>query len=37
MQKNNINVAIKVLTENMHNELLPLNEETLRLLIIKHP
>ena len=37
MQKCNANEAIKLYSENIHNRILPLNEETRRLLIIKHP
>ena len=37
MQKGNINGAIKILTNNMQNGILPLNEQTLQLLKQKHP
>ena len=37
MQKGNINGAIKLLTNNMENGILPLNENTLELLRQKHP
>jgi len=37
MHKGNINAAIKVLTNNMKNGILPLNNETLKLLKQKHP
>ena len=37
MQKGNINGAIKILTNNMENEILPINEDTLKLLHQKHP
>ena len=37
MQKGNVNGALKLLTENMQNGVLPLNEETLQTLVQKHP
>ena len=37
MQKGNINCAIKIITNNMQNGILPLNEQTLQLLKQKHP
>ena len=37
MQKGNINAAIKLLTNNMQNGILPLNDETLSQLKQKHP
>ena len=37
MSKGNINGALKLLTDNMHSGILPLNKETLELLIQKHP
>ena len=37
MQKGNINGALKILTNNMQNGILPINDETLRLLRQKHP
>ena len=37
MEKGNINGALKVLTDNMQNGILPLNDETLRLIHQKHP
>ena len=37
MQKVNVNTAIKRLAEKRHNGILPLNDEALRLLVIKHP
>ena len=37
MSKGNINGAIKLLTNNMGNGILPLNEETIRQLREKHP
>ena len=37
MQKGNVNGAIKLLTNNMKNGILPLNEQTLNLLKQKHP
>ena len=38
MQKGNVNGAIKLLTNNMHGGgVLPLNEETINLLHLKHP
>ena len=37
MQSGNINGAIKLLSNNMENGVLPLNEETLNLLYQKHP
>ena len=37
MRKGNVNAAINLLTENMRNGILPLNNETLNLLRLKHP
>ena len=37
MHKGNINGAMKILTNNMQNGILPLNENTLKLLQQKHP
>ena len=37
MEKGNVNGALKVLTNNMSNGILPLNDETLTLLKDKHP
>ena len=37
MQKGNVNGALKLLTDNMENGILPLNEETLAALRMKHP
>ena len=37
MQKGNINGAIKILTNNMENGILPINDNTLQLLRQKHP
>ena len=37
MRKGNVNAAINLLTENMRNEILPLNKKTLNLLRLKHP
>ena len=37
MQKGNVNGAIKLLTNNMQNGILPLNKETIALLKQKHP
>jgi len=36
MHKGNVNAAIKLLTDNMQNGILPLNDETLKLLKQKH-
>ena len=36
MMKGNVNAAISLLTENMRNGILPLNNETLNLLRLKH-
>ena len=36
MRKKNVNAAINLLTENMRNGILPLNNETLNLLRLKH-
>ena len=36
MRKGNVNAAINLLTENMRNGILPLNNETLNLLRLKH-
>ena len=37
MRKVNANVAINLLTETMRNRILPLNNKTLNLLLLKHP
>ena len=37
MQRGNVNKAIKVITNNMAGGVLPLNDETLNLLVQKHP
>ena len=37
MQKGDVNGALKLLTNNMANGILPLNEETLKLIKQKHP
>ena len=37
MQKGNVNGALRLLTNNMNNEILPLIDETLHLLHTKHP
>ena len=37
MSKGNVNGALKILTENMSNEILPLNDKTLKMLKQKHP
>ena len=37
MSKRNVNGALKLLTENMHSGILPLNKEMLELLVQKHP
>ena len=37
MKKGNINGALKLLSNNMQNGVLPLNEDTLKLLKQKHP
>ena len=37
MNKANVNGALKLLTENMSNGILPLNDKTLTLLKQKHP
>ena len=37
MQKGNVNGALKLLTDNMHNGILPINNETLMLIKEKHP
>jgi len=37
MMKGNVNGALKLLTENMQDGLLPLNDQTLELLRAKHP
>ena len=37
MQKFDVNGALKLLTNNMANGILPLNEETLKLIKQKHP
>ena len=37
MEKGNVNGAMKLLTDNMQNGVLPLNEQTLNMLKQKHP
>ena len=37
MQKGNVNGALKILTNNMSGGILPLTDETLQLLMLKHP
>ena len=37
MQRGNVNASIRLLTDSISHGVLPLNEETLRLLIQKHP
>ena len=37
MSKGNVNGTLKLLTDNMHSGMLPLNKETLELLVQKHP
>ena len=37
MKKGNINAAVKLLTNNMHDGIFPLNNETLNKLKEKHP
>ena len=37
MSKGNVNGALKILTENMSNEILPLNDKTLKMLKQKQP
>ena len=37
MRKGNVNGALKLLTNNMSNGILPLTDETLHLLRTKHP
>ena len=37
MQKGSVNGAVKLLTNNMQNAILPLNEETINILRLKHP
>ena len=37
MRKGNVNAAINLLTENIRNEMLPLNNETLNLLRLNIP
>ena len=37
MEKGNVNGAMKLLTDNMQNGVLPLNEQTLNMLKNKHP
>ena len=37
MQKSNVNGALRLLTNNMSNEMLPLSDETLQSLSLKHP
>ena len=37
MSKGNVNGALKLFTDNMYSGTLPLNKETLELLVQKHP
>ena len=37
VRKKNVNAAINLLTENMRNGILPLNNETFNLLRLKNP
>ena len=37
MQKGNVNGALKLLTNNMDHEILPLNDDTISKLKMKHP
>ena len=37
MKKGNVNAALKIVTNNMNNGILPLTEERLNSLKIKHP
>ena len=37
MHKGNVNVALKTWTSNMRSGILPVTEETLQLLELKHP
>ena len=37
ISKGNVNRALKLLTDNMNSGILPLNKETLELLVQKHP
>ena len=37
MQKSNVNVALRLLTNNMSNGILPLSDEILQILSLKHP
>ena len=37
MQKSNVNGALCILTNNMSNRILPLSDETLKILYLKHP
>ena len=37
MRKKKVNGAMKLLTDNIHGGILPLNKETLELLVQKHP
>ena len=37
MSKGNVNGALKILMENLSNEILPLNDKTLKMLKQKHP
>lgn len=37
MSKGNINEALELLTDSMHNGTLPITKETLELLVQKHP
>ena len=37
MQKSNVNGALRLLTNNMSNGILPLSTETLQIPSLKHP
>ena len=37
MKKGNVNSAMKILTDNMKNSILPLTGQTLNQLQVKHP
>ena len=37
MTKGNVNAALNLLTENMENSLLPLDQRTISNLVLKHP
>ena len=37
MSKENVNKALKLLTDNMHSRILSLNKKTLELLVQKYP